>query len=109
MKHHEYVNSKATKESAANIFLNSEPPKTVPNKAKKQNGSQKSKTKKKSIPTNLIRAKTSKREPADKGNDNLLNSLPDNQAKAAIWNKNTILVVGHSMISNVNERRLGRR
>ena len=109
MKHREYMNSKTTKESATNKFLNAEPPKIVPNKAKKQNGSQKSKANNKNIPTNFIPTKTSKREPADKDNDNPLNLLPDKQAKAAIWNKNTILVVGDSTINNIDERKLGRR
>ena len=109
MKHHEYMNSKTTKESATNKFLNAEPPKTVPNKATKQNGSPKSKLNDKNISTNLIRAKTSKREPAHKDNDSPSNSLPDKQGKAAILNKNTILVVGDSMINNIDEWRLGRR
>ena len=57
----------------------------------------------------MIPTKTSKRQPADKDNGNPLNLLPDKQAKAAIWNKNTILLVGDSMINNIDEKKLGRR
>ena len=39
----------------------------------------------------------------------LLNLQSDKQRKARIWNKNTVLVVGASMIDNVDERQLGTR
>ena len=48
-------------------------------------------------------------EPAERTNDNPLNSQADKQRKAGIWNKNTVLVVGDSMINNVDERQLSKR
>eukprot|EP00112_Aurelia_sp_Birch-Aquarium-sp1_P005100 Seg158.2 transcript_id=Seg158.2/GoldUCD/mRNA.D3Y31 product="hypothetical protein" protein_id=Seg158.2/GoldUCD/D3Y31 len=68
-----------------------------------------SKTNKSGKKKNKRKRNAKPNEQAEGGNGNPLNLQADKQAKAATWNKNTILVVGDSMINNVDERKLGRR
>ena len=68
-----------------------------------------SKTNKSGKKKNKRKRTVKRNEPAERSNDTPLNSQPDKQRKAGTWNKNTVLVVGDSMINNVDERQLGKR
>ena len=74
-----------------------------------ENVNSSSKTNKSGKKKNRRKRTVKRNEPAERGNDNPLNSQPDKQRKAGIWNKNTVLVFGDSMINNVDEGQLGKR
>ena len=74
-----------------------------------ENVNSNSKTNKSGKKKNKRKRNAKRNEPAERSNDNPFNSQPETQRKAGIWNKNTVLVVGDSMIDNVDERQLGKR